>query len=135
MTAGKYIKVHIYDTSKENRPEIKTRAYNQVFKVYEQGGRLGIDWNGFTPLDSFSTCNNAVEFEEVKDFEMWTQSEIDFFEGIGCRIDPKSDKVLISREQWKKEQYTDRSIYNKDIRTWMIPGCVLIFEHRHFEIV
>lgn len=45
--------------------EIKTRNYNKVFEIYEEGGKLGIDWNGFTPLDSFATENGSIVFEGV----------------------------------------------------------------------
>ena len=62
IKAGSKIKVHIFDMFGN---EIITRNFNEVFNVYEKEGRLGIDWIGFAPLESFSTQNGAVVFEEV----------------------------------------------------------------------
>ena len=42
MTVNDRIKVHMYDT---NGKEIKTRVFDKIFKVYENNGKLGIDWN------------------------------------------------------------------------------------------
>ena len=68
MTEGTKIKVHIYNLTQSNKPEIITRRYGHIFTVYENGGKLGIEWveGEFSPLDSFATCNGAVEFEEVQ---------------------------------------------------------------------
>lgn len=63
MKVGDHIKVHIFDVL---GLEISTRNRNKVYDVYKQDGRLGIDWDGFTPLDAFATCNGNVIFEEVK---------------------------------------------------------------------
>ena len=41
-------------------------------------------------------------------------------------------------EEWRKQQYTGKSIHDPKIRTWMTNegnGCVLLFEHVHFEII
>lgn len=47
----------------------------------------------------------------------------------------------ITKSQWAKIVYKDRSIYNPNIRT-VFEGCLikgggttLLFEHEHFEIV
>ena len=63
MKTGDRIKVHIFDVLGR---EISTRNRNTVYEVYKHDGQLGIDWNGFAPLDSFATCNGHVIFEEVK---------------------------------------------------------------------
>ena len=63
MKVGDRIKVHIFDVLGR---EIPTRNRNTVYKVYKHNGQLGIDWNEFTPLDAFATCNGHVIFEEVK---------------------------------------------------------------------
>lgn len=63
--AGDKIKVHFFDKTAAHMGEIKTRNYNKVFTIYRDNGILGIDWSGFTPLDSFATSNGAVVFELV----------------------------------------------------------------------
>lgn len=62
IDAGSRIKVHIF--SPVGR-EIVTRNFDKVFDVYKKDGRLGIDWVEFVPLESFSTGNGSVVFEEV----------------------------------------------------------------------
>ena len=69
---------------------------------------------------------------------MWDDIQKAYFERIGAKINPNTDIVEVPRRVWNNLQYTDRSIYDKNIRTWMINsicGCCLIFEHRHFEII
>lgn len=39
------IKVHFYDYNYSDHIEIKTRIFNNVFRVYENGGKLGFDYN------------------------------------------------------------------------------------------
>lgn len=68
---------------------------------------------------------------------MWDHIQKAYFERIGAKINP-AGIVEIPRRVWAGLQYTDRSIHDKNIRTWMINsvnGCCLIFEHKHFEIV
>ena len=68
---------------------------------------------------------------------MWDHIQVDYFNRIGAVIG-SDDIVRIPHKIWRTLQYTDRSIYDKSIHTWMINsinGCCLIFEHKHFEIV
>lgn len=62
IKTGDKIKVHIFGMDQK---EIRTRMYDKVFEVHDQDGVLGIDWNCFAPLDSFSTENGAVVFERI----------------------------------------------------------------------
>ena len=62
ISEGSKIKVHIFSAVGR---EIMTRNHDKVFDVYKENGQLGIDWVEFTPLESFSTGNGAVVFEEV----------------------------------------------------------------------
>lgn len=70
MKVNDKIKVHIYSFGKE----IKSRNFDKIFLVYEQNGKLGIDWNTerspytckgeiFTPFETFA---NTVVFENVE---------------------------------------------------------------------
>lgn len=70
MTVNDRIKVHMYDT---NGKEIKTKVFDKIFKVYENNGKLGIDWNVerisyicngniFAPFETFAS---SVIFENV----------------------------------------------------------------------
>lgn len=60
---GSKIKVHIFNMF---GVEIIGRNHDVIYDVYKKNGYLGIDWFGFTPLESFSTENGAVVFEEVE---------------------------------------------------------------------
>lgn len=66
----KKVKVHMYS---DNR-EVKTKKFNEIFDVYEKGGKYGIDWNTerspytcrgdvFTPFETFAP---SVIFEDVE---------------------------------------------------------------------
>ncbi len=82
MTVNDRIKVHMYDT---NGKEIKTRVFDKIFKVYENNGKLGIDWNVerspyicngdvFTPFETFAS---SVIFENVKTGKKYCFSNIE----------------------------------------------------------
>lgn len=63
LNVGDRIRVHIFSFGRE----IKTRNFGQIFEVFRQNGRLGIEWEdpGFTPLDSFATDTGNVIFEKI----------------------------------------------------------------------
>lgn len=68
LREGDKIKVHMFTLDGSGNwtgAEIKTRNYDRVFEISRKNGVLGIDWNDFTPLDSFTTENGAVVFEGV----------------------------------------------------------------------
>lgn len=55
----------------------------------------------------------------------------------GARIDDDSGMIYISKRQFDRLQYTDRSIHDHTKRTWMIPttnGICLITEGKHFTV-
>lgn len=55
----------------------------------------------------------------------------------GARIDDNSGMIFISKRQFDRLQYTDRSIHDHSKRTWMIPttnGICLITEGKHFTV-
>lgn len=68
---------------------------------------------------------------------MWDHIQIEYFNKIGATVGD-DDIVKIPRRVWNTLQYTDRSIHDRTVKTWMINsvnGCCLIFEHKHFEII
>lgn len=67
------IKIHLYST---NHKEIKTRNYEKVFTVSEKGGKLGIDWAGFTPFEDFASSVIFEDVESGKKFHLNFKDEI-----------------------------------------------------------
>ena len=62
---GELVKVHFFDTMHGCRP-IRTQQDENIYKVYKQDGRIGIDYAGqFEPLDHFSIQNGAVALEVI----------------------------------------------------------------------
>ncbi len=54
----------------------------------------------------------------------------------GIKIE-RDDMIVLTRKQWDGLAYTDRSITDPSVRTWMLPsihGCCLLFEGKHFRI-
>ncbi len=62
IKAGDKILVHLFDV---HGKEIITDNHGETFEVHSENGRLGIDWNDFAPLESFSTENGKVIFEKA----------------------------------------------------------------------
>ncbi len=71
MKTSDMIKVHLYDM---NNKEIKTRSYDKIFIVHEKDGKLGIDWNTFTPFETFAS---SVIFENIETGELFFFSNIE----------------------------------------------------------
>lgn len=65
------------------------------------------------------------------------EREREFIFDHGWKI--SDDGILIlTKEQFRKYQYTGKSIRDSKIRTLMLPsvnGCCLIFEDKHFRII
>lgn len=105
MKANDRIKVHMYDT---NGNEIKTRVFDKIFKVYENNGKLGIDWNAerisyicngniFAPFESFAS---SVIFENVETGKLYCFSNM-LEPMIKCKKTPKK-KCRFMAERKKK---------------------------------
>ena len=81
IKANDKIKVHLYGCDNK---EIKTRKYDEVFTVYEQNGKLGIDWNTerspytckgevFNPFETFAS---TIIFEDVENGNLYRWDNI-----------------------------------------------------------
>lgn len=64
-------------------------------------------------------------------------TEREFIFDHGWRV-ADDGKLIISKEQFRKYQYTGKSVRDGKTKTMMIPsnnGCCLIFEGKHFCII
>lgn len=71
ISVNNMVKVHLYDT---NGKEIKTNNFDEVFKVYEKDGKLGIDWNN--EFAAFETFASSVVFENTETGEHYHFSNL-----------------------------------------------------------
>lgn len=66
----------------------------------------------------------------------WDKTEQEFIFDHGWKLD-ENEMLILTRKQFDSYQYTDRSIYDHNVRTLMLPsnfGCCLILEGKHFVI-
>ena len=67
----------------------------------------------------------------------WDAIEQEYIFDHGWKIDYDDNEMLVlTKEQFRRYQYTGRSIHDANVRTLMLPsvhGCCLIFEGKHFR--
>lgn len=66
----------------------------------------------------------------------WDSREQEYAFDMGWRFDD-AEMLVLTKEQFERNQYTGRSINDDSVKTLMLPsvhGCCLIFEGKHFRI-
>lgn len=66
----------------------------------------------------------------------WDARQTEYILDRGWKFD-KDEKLILTEDQFKKDQYAGRSITNPEKRVLMLPsnhGCCLIFEGLHFIV-
>lgn len=91
------------------------------------------------PLGESEHKLNARQDDTTNDTQthLWDAYEKEYIFDHGWRIND-SGKIELTKEQFEKNQYSGKSISDKNVKTLMLPsmhGCCLIFENKHFIIV
>lgn len=67
----------------------------------------------------------------------WDKLSVEFAADHGWRFD-KSEKLLLSKEQFVKHRYTGTFVHDPSVKAIMLPcvhGCCIAFEGKHFRII
>lgn len=108
LKAGDMVKVHLYDT---DRNEIKTNIHDKAFTVHEKDGKLGIDWkdNKFASFDTFASSAN---FENVETGQTY------YYNTISGKVEKTVDAVkresVIGKLSDNKKIVESRDTESKD---------------------